>query len=491
MAEVKRAYRRLAKAYHPDSAGEEALPRFLAIHEAYEAIRTGRPMAPGRRPTASTASTTSRAEPWRADPERAQRAREQARRRAGARPGAAGAGTAAGNAGAGTGAPPRGNGAGAGADSGTAGTRGGARPSGTAGAGARSNAGGATGTSGRAGGGRGGRRHVRKATMGSTSYDEARDPADPNDPTWSGASWYGPSTGEYWIINPREYADPRKHGPEYQSRARRMAAAAGLGEAAEPVGDEATFDEAATFDEGSGAKSPRAQTSVRAARTRTRPRAEVPRSEAPTAGGEATWTFGTAEPVSRPRQAHAGAAAAADAAASPRATAASPRPRDAWGSTWPADARSIREGRRRASPGLSPRDLVGTATDDPIRRLGIALVAWPPIGLAAAALIGDVTGCASFSATCGGTEPLLPWLAQAGILGLLLLLPPIARLLAGGAIGVLVALVPITAFLVAVGGSGAPQAGFALSFLLGLAWLGGVAWAVAQTRRRGVQRAAT
>ena len=48
--------------------------------------------------------------------------------------------------------------------------------------------------------------------MGSTSYDEAR---DVNDPTWSGASWYGPSSGEYWIVNPREYADPRKHGPEY------------------------------------------------------------------------------------------------------------------------------------------------------------------------------------------------------------------------------------------------------------------------------------
>ena len=35
-AEVKRAYRRLAKAFHPDSAGPSALPRFLAIHEAYE-----------------------------------------------------------------------------------------------------------------------------------------------------------------------------------------------------------------------------------------------------------------------------------------------------------------------------------------------------------------------------------------------------------------------------------------------------------------------
>jgi hypothetical protein len=126
---------------------------------------------------------------------------------------------------------------------------------------------------------------------------------------------------------------------------------------------------------------------------------------------------------------------------------------------------------------------MGGPTDDPIRRLGIALLAWPPIGLATAAVIGDVTGCNVYSAECGGTEPLLPWLAQAVILGLLLLLPPVARILAGGAIGVLVGLVPLTAFLVAVGGSGAPQAGFALAFFLGLAWLLGVAWAVAQARR--------
>jgi len=49
-AEIKRAYRRLAKAFHPDSAGEAALPRFLAIHEAYDRLTTGRRAARGGAP---------------------------------------------------------------------------------------------------------------------------------------------------------------------------------------------------------------------------------------------------------------------------------------------------------------------------------------------------------------------------------------------------------------------------------------------------------
>ena len=36
--EVKRAYRRLVKANHPDAAGEAALSRFLAIQDAYDRI---------------------------------------------------------------------------------------------------------------------------------------------------------------------------------------------------------------------------------------------------------------------------------------------------------------------------------------------------------------------------------------------------------------------------------------------------------------------
>jgi hypothetical protein len=113
------------------------------------------------------------------------------------------------------------------------------------------------------------------------------------------------------------------------------------------------------------------------------------------------------------------------------------------------------------------RELIGGAADDPIRRLGLAV----------AATIGDLTGCTTYSAECAGSDILLPWLAQAAILGLLLLMPPLARLFVGGTIGVLLALVPVTAFLLVVGGGGAPQAAFALSILLAAAWLVGVAWA--------------
>ena len=155
-AEIKRAYRLLAKAFHPDSAGEAALPRFLAIHEAYDRLKTGRVVG-GAKPARAAA-----AEPWRADPARARAAREKARTARGgpARTGTSGSGPSAGAGPSATGS---------GAPRGTTGTR---AP---------------------------GRRTVRKATMGSTSYDEAR---DANDATWSGASWYGPSSGEYWIVNP-------------------------------------------------------------------------------------------------------------------------------------------------------------------------------------------------------------------------------------------------------------------------------------------------
>ena len=55
------------------------------------------------------------------------------------------------------------------------------------------------------------------ARPGSTTYDGATE----EEPVWDGAAWVGADSGTYWTVNPREYADPRKHGPEYRARGKR------------------------------------------------------------------------------------------------------------------------------------------------------------------------------------------------------------------------------------------------------------------------------
>src|SRR4051812_26672196 len=79
-AEIKAAYRRLAKAFHPDAAGDAAIPRFLAIQAAYEQLT-------GISPDGGRAAR----EAWRADPERARATRDAWR---GRRAGTAGTGSA-------------------------------------------------------------------------------------------------------------------------------------------------------------------------------------------------------------------------------------------------------------------------------------------------------------------------------------------------------------------------------------------------------------
>ena len=210
--DVKKAYRRLAKANHPDAAGEAALPRFLAIQAAYDQIAgpdAGNARALGRRP-----GTPRR--PWEADPDRAGatyrayggRPRPRPGPRAGPRP------------------------------------RPGPRP-------AASDR--ADGTD----------RKPKKATLGSTSYDNVD--AEAFDPDWGGASWYGTTSGTYWTINPKEYADPRKHGPEYQARARRAASgqpapggdiASGSRSAPESTTAESTTTESTTTEGPSAAAEP-------------------------------------------------------------------------------------------------------------------------------------------------------------------------------------------------------------------------------------------
>jgi hypothetical protein len=250
--------------------------------------------------------------------------------------------------------------------------------------------------------------------MGSTSYDEARDASDPR---WAGASWYGPTTGEYWIVNPREYADPRKHGPGYSSRVRSGPTIA--------VPDTASADEP---DESTAA----------------------PRDERPPEGTAA-----------RPRAASVGAAGSrpAGAAASPAAGHAS---------------------------GPSVDAILRPGTSDPLRRLGLVLLAWAPIAIAAAGIIGDATGCATYSTACDGTDPFLPWVAQAVILGLLLLIPALARVLAAGAVAIVLGLVPATALVIAFGGARSTAAGAVLGGALALAWLAGVGWGTWRLLRREI-----
>lgn len=150
-AEIKRAYRILAKAHHPDR-GRGSVRRFLEVQAAYETLLGRVPPAGGReRPKQAPASPPPR--PGRDEARAPRPDPDQARRRW------------------------------------------------------------ATGR--------------RRATLGSTSYDEVDEAFEP---AWGGGSWYGPSTGTYWTLNPREWADPRKHGPEYEARARRAAAGPARGE---------------------------------------------------------------------------------------------------------------------------------------------------------------------------------------------------------------------------------------------------------------------
>ena len=210
--EIRSAYRRLAKMHHPDTAGERSLARFLAIKTAYEELvdgdgrlrARGWPRAgggPSARPANPSAKGASR-DAW-----RARRANGATSGSTGAKAGpGAGSGTEGGADGAGTGSEGEAGDAGSGARSRS---KGGASSSGGASAG---------GPRPRSTGGKTKSGERRTARPGSTTYDEASLGLDPS---WDGAGWYGASSGSYWTLNPREYADPRKHGAEYQERARR------------------------------------------------------------------------------------------------------------------------------------------------------------------------------------------------------------------------------------------------------------------------------
>ncbi len=402
-AEIKRAYRHLAKLYHPDSAGERTLPRFLAIQAAYEALLDdpGRPRGSGRGgPGVRSAGPPS--PPWQADASRARATREAYRARTRRGTGAAGA-SAGGPTGASSSGPRPGGAAGGSTSRGSTGSGGSA----SAGAGpARGD--------GAADGARSTRpRRRSKATIGSTSYDGAD--KEPFDPAWEGATWYGAGSGTYWTLNPKEYADPRKHGPEYQARSRRQTGAGGGmsdGPSAEP-GPTGPRREGAA-----GSTGPAAAAEAAARAADPGPGAGRPAPGSSTAGAP-TWRVS-----SRPATAAGPAVARAD----------------------------------RSPSGL--RSIAGTLPG----RIGLGVLGWVPLGVAVAAASDAV-------------DPLRAgiWIVHLLLFSVLVGVPRLGAIAALGSASFLLVGLVATPILLVVGGTRTPEgtAG-ALAVALGLAWLGGV-----------------
>jgi hypothetical protein len=119
-----------------------------------------------------------------------------------------------------------------------------------------------------------------------------------------------------------------------------------------------------------------------------------------------------------------------------------------------------------------------------------AVLGWIPAALGLGWLLGEVTGCGRFAATCDPSVGPLTAVGQATVLIVLLLLPEIAAVAAGAALVVLGAAVAASLVLSATGAA-ADEASrrTALGGLLLVAWLGGLAIALVRRARRGPGRA--
>ncbi len=452
LAEVKRAYRRLAKAYHPDNAGERALPRFLAIQAAYERLTDAPPGGTGRsprkaaepRPPAGGPAAPPPGRSWRAEAERARATREAYRRRTnrtssrtpGAEPGTGG------------GAP-------------GPGTR-----SGTAAAGGPAGGGGPTDRPGRSAG----RRAKPKATIGSTSYDGTEN--EPFEPGWSGATWYGAASGTYWTINPKEYADPRKHGPEYLARARRNRAdEGGGGEAPGPAASPAAgpADGPAKAPPGGAPAGPNPDPTSPPAEGGP---AQAARAQAP---GPEPARPGTARP--QPGRPAAGPVSPGDV---PRAATGTP-PRAAPA---PVPAREPASGSVAGSSARPRLDLDWVNPGRVFRswrgRILLAALAWFPVGLAIFGIHGQLTGCAQYLAQCTEAVGWSVWIPQLVVFGLLLLSPRLSWIGASASLGLLIVAVPLAGLLTSVSGGRPPSSGTAglLVAAMSVGWLAGVGLAL-------------
>jgi hypothetical protein len=159
---------------------------------------------------------------------------------------------------------------------------------------------------------------------------------------------------------------------------------------------------------------------------------------------------------------------------------------------------SARDRPDRPPPGFSAGAVPPRIADDPLvtlvrapgggGRIPLALVGWPPIGIALALLVGELSGCGRFSASCVETFSLGSWIGQAAVIAVLLLLPAVAAIAASATVAVLAASIPVAVVLSAAGGTRRPDAaGGLLLVLLAIAWLAGAAFAIVR-RSRTVRR---
>jgi hypothetical protein len=119
---------------------------------------------------------------------------------------------------------------------------------------------------------------------------------------------------------------------------------------------------------------------------------------------------------------------------------------------------------------LDPR-----APRTPAARLLLALAGGVPIAIWLAWLLGELTGCGRFAATCEPEVVTTAWVAGFVLVVALVLLPAAAAILVAGTAGALVVAIPATVFLTASGGARMPEeSGMVLGFALIAGWLAGV-----------------
>ena len=265
-------------------------------------------------------------------------------------------------------------------------------------------------------------------------------------------------------INPKEYADPRKHGPEYQARARRRAgatpgttpgAAASAGSGPDAAPDAGTAA-------GPDSAEPRQPPEAGQDEAGRGQHSSMPRDDLPPAWRARTWTAASQPGAGRAAFEHA-------AMPEERIAGESPLPGDPSGPAQPEGRSGDRPEQPREPAAARPFAAKTAARSAPARparapgivaRVTLAVAGWLVPGLALAALAG----------LPGGIAATLP-LQAAGIV-VLALVPRAAWAAAGGGLALVFAAVPIVAVVAALGGPFVPggPAPEAAIVLAAIAW---------------------